>query len=168
MFELSWLSFSEHLLYQLFLFTPASISISQFCLFPTGSPLAMSSPSPSTTWLSDVSNLDYFTFLFVFKCIVVQLPLSAFSPHPSTPPQPNPPASPASTLPLGFVHVSFIVVSENPSPHYPLPTPLWLLLDCSNRPCFLSSLMPFNLLYEVLSNNALKYTSGHVMICTDY
>ena len=32
-----------------------------------------------------------------------------------SPPQPNPPPSPASTLPLGFVHVSFIVVPENPS-----------------------------------------------------
>ena len=63
--------------------------------------------------------------------IVIQLQLSAFYPHPSTPPQPNPPPSPASTLPLDFVHVSFIVVPENPSLHYPLPTPLWLLLDCS-------------------------------------
>ena len=35
-----------------------------------------------------------------------------------------------STLPLGFVHVSFIVVPENPFPNYPVPTPLWLLLDC--------------------------------------
>ena len=63
--------------------------------------------------------------------IIVQLPLSAFSPHPATPPQPKPPPSPASTLPLGFVHVSFIVVPENPSPNYTLPTPIWLLLDCS-------------------------------------
>ena len=49
------------------------------------------------------------------------------------PPQlhPNSPPSLASTLPLGFVHVSFIVVPENPSPHCPLPTPLWLLLHCS-------------------------------------
>ena len=46
--------------------------------------------------------------------IVVQLQLSAFFPHSSTPPQPNPPPSPASTLPLGFVYVSFIVVPENP------------------------------------------------------
>ena len=38
--------------------------------------------------------------------IVVQLQLSAFSPHPSTPPQPNPLPSPASILPLGFVYVS--------------------------------------------------------------
>ena len=63
--------------------------------------------------------------------VVVQLELSAFSPHLSTPPQPNPPPSPASTLSLCFVHVSFIVVPENPSPHYLLPTPLWLLLDYS-------------------------------------
>ena len=35
--------------------------------------------------------------------------MSAFSPHPSTPSQPNPPPSPTSTLPLDFVHVSFIV-----------------------------------------------------------
>ena len=69
-----------------------------------------------------------FTYFFIF--IVIQLQLSAFSPHPSTPPQPNPPPSPTSTLPLDFVHVSFIVVPVIPSPHYPLPTPLWVLLDC--------------------------------------
>ena len=40
----------------------------------------------------------------------MQLQLYAFSPHPSTPSQVNPPPSPLSTLPLGFVHVSFIVV----------------------------------------------------------
>ena len=42
--------------------------------------------------------------------IVVQLQLSAFSSHPSTPTPAKPTPSPASTLPLGFVHVSFIVV----------------------------------------------------------
>ena len=63
--------------------------------------------------------------------VVVQLELSAFSPHLSTPPQPNPPPCPASTLSLCFVHVSFIVVPENRSPYYLLPTPLWLLLDYS-------------------------------------
>ena len=52
-------------------------------------------------------------FLIYFIFIVVQLQLSAFSPHPSTPPQPNPPPSPASILPLGFVHVSFILVPKN-------------------------------------------------------
>ena len=48
------------------------------------------------------------TFLKIF--IVIQLQLYAFSPHPSTPPLLNPPPSPTSTLPLDFVHVSFIVV----------------------------------------------------------
>ena len=75
--------------------------------------------------------LFIYLFEFLNYFIVVQLQLSAFSPHPSAPPQPNPPPSPASTVPLGFVHVSFIVIPENPSPHYPLPRPLWLLLDCS-------------------------------------
>ena len=72
-------------------------------------------------------------FFFFFKkfLIVIQLQLSAFSPPPSTPSHLNPPPSHTSTLPLDFVHVSFIVVLENPSPHCPLPTPLWLLLDCS-------------------------------------
>ena len=65
----------------------------------------------------------YLFFLqFLSYFIVVQLPLSAFSPHLSTPPQPNPPPSPASTLPLDFGHVSFIVVPENPSPHCPFPS----------------------------------------------
>ena len=64
---------------------------------------------------------SFFSFLLFFKnyFIVVQLQLSAFSPHPSIPPQPNPPPSPASTLPLAFVHVSFIVVPENPLPTIP-------------------------------------------------
>ena len=43
----------------------------------------------------------------------------------------TPPPSPSSTLPLDFVHVSFIVAPIEPSPYYPLPTPLWLLLQCS-------------------------------------
>ena len=55
--------------------------------------------------------------------IVIQLQLGAFSPHPSTPPQPKLPPSPTSTLPLDLVHVSFIVVPVIPSPHCPLPTP---------------------------------------------
>ena len=71
----------------------------------------------------------YFSFFLIF--IVIQLQLSAFSPHPSTPPQLNPPPSPTSTLSLGFVHMSFIVVPVILSPHCPLPTPPWLLLDCS-------------------------------------
>ena len=56
-------------------------------------------------------------FLFLNYFIVVQLQLSAFSPHHC--PHPSQPTSLASTLPLGFVHVSFIVVPSNPFPHYP-------------------------------------------------
>ena len=86
------------------------------------------------------SSLSLFYFIFCMVkylitsfnfFIVIHLQLSAFSPHPSTPPQPVPPPSFASTLPLDLVHVSFIVVPVIPSPHCPLPTPLWLLLDCS-------------------------------------
>ena len=63
--------------------------------------------------------------LFNYSCLhFLPTPL----PHPS---QTHLPPSLASTLPLGFVYVSFIVVPENPSPHCPFPPPLWLLLDCS-------------------------------------
>ncbi|KAF6104248.1 hypothetical protein HJG60_011248 [Phyllostomus discolor] len=73
-----------------------------------------------------------FSYLFIIiYFIVVQLQLSAFSPDHSPLPQPNPPPSLAYALPLGFVHVSFIVVPVNPSPCCPLPPPLWLLSDCS-------------------------------------
>ena len=65
----------------------------------------------------------YFLFFYLNFFIVIQLQLCAFSPHPSTPPQLNPLPSPTSTLPLDFVHVSFIVVPVIPSPHCPLPTP---------------------------------------------
>ena len=58
-----------------------------------------------------------FLLLFNYSCLY----------FPSTPPQPNPPPSSASTLPLDFVHVSFIVAPVIPSPHCHLPTPLWLL-----------------------------------------
>ena len=44
-----------------------------------------------------------FIYLFFKKIfIVIQLQLYAFSPHPSTPPQVNPPPSPTSTLPPWF------------------------------------------------------------------
>ena len=56
---------------------------------------------------------SFFNFNFF---IVIQLQLCAFSPHPTTPPQLNPPPSPTSTVPLDFVHVSFIVVPVIPSP----------------------------------------------------
>ena len=70
-------------------------------------------------------------FIFYFYKFFIQLQLSVFSPHPSTPPQPVPPPSPTPTLPLDFIPVSSIVAPIDPSPHYPLPTPLWLLLHCS-------------------------------------
>ena len=65
-----------------------------------------------------------FGLLFKKNCCSITV-VCIFSPplHPT-------PAKPTSLL-LGFVHVSFIVVPENPFPYYPLPTPLWLLLDCS-------------------------------------
>ena len=81
----------------------------------------------STSYLQ-IGRIVFF-YLFIF--IVIQLQLSAFSPHPSSPFQPIPPPSPISTLPLYFVLVSFIVAPVNPSPYYALPTPLWLLLHCS-------------------------------------
>ena len=43
--------------------------------------------------------ISYYFFQFSNYFIVVQLQLSAFSPHPSTPPQLNPPPSLESTLP---------------------------------------------------------------------
>ena len=92
--------------------------------------VADSTTTPQTSNQINNPELDFIehkTFFF----IVIQLQLYAFSPPPSPPPHVNPPPSPLSTLPLGFVHVSFVVVPEKPSPHYTFPTPLWLLLDCS-------------------------------------
>ena len=64
-----------------------------------------------------------FVLLFNYSCVpFLPIPL----PHPIR----TPPPSPTSTLPLDFVHVPFIVVPVIPSPHCPLPTPPWLLLDC--------------------------------------
>ena len=85
--------------------------IKQFFWLNTGFPLA---------WSNHISDLPYQENSFFFNnyFIVVQLQLSAFSPHLSPPSHPNPPPSLASTLPLGFVHTSFIVVPENPSPHW--------------------------------------------------
>ena len=72
-------------------------------------------------------------FFLIF--IVIQLQLYAFSPHPSTPSQLNPPPSPTSTIPPDFVHVSFTIVPAIPSSHCPHPTPPWPLLDCSQPQC---------------------------------
>ena len=82
--------------------------------------------SYSKVWYFRTANFNWCaTRIFIFfplfkKNFVIQLQLSAFSPHPSTPPQTIPPPSHTSTLPLDFVHVSFIVVPVNPSPHCPL------------------------------------------------
>ena len=66
-------------------------------------------------------------FYFNFYCYSITV-VCLFSPS-LRPPQLNPPPYPTSTLPLGFFHVSFIVVPVIPSSHYP-PNPR-LLLDCS-------------------------------------
>ena len=60
-------------------------------------------------------------YFFNFYCYSVTV-VCLFSPslHPT---QLNPPPSPTSTLPLGFVHVSFIVVPVIPSSHCPPPPP---------------------------------------------
>ena len=90
----------------------------------------------SEIFLPMFSSRTFMVLRLIFKSfthpefIFIQLQLSAFSPHPSTPPQPVPPPSP-TTLPLDFVLVSFIVAPVDPPPHFPLPTPLWLLLHCS-------------------------------------
>ena len=94
----------------------------------------MDSCIPPASNITPAPGQSSHSFLKIFIFIVIQLQLSAFSPHPSTPPQPVPPPSPTSTLPLDFVLVSFIVAPVNPSPHYLLPTPLWLLLHCSYGP----------------------------------
>ena len=70
------------------------------------------------------------SFFLIFKNFYSVTIVCIFSPslHPTPA---HPPPSPTSTLPLDFVHVSFIVTPVDSSPHSPLPTPLWLLLHCS-------------------------------------
>ena len=63
-----------------------------------------------------------FYFLKLFYCCSITV-VCLFSPLVSTPPQPNPAPYPASTLPLGFVHVSYVVVPDNLSPITLLMTP---------------------------------------------
>ena len=79
-----------------------------------------------------------FLFLF-FKIILLLFNYSCLHllPHHFPQLQPSPPPSPIPQ-PLAFVHVSLIVVPENPSPfspHHPLPPPLGLLSDCSQFQC---------------------------------
>ena len=75
-------------------------------------------------------NLYFFHFL-KFYCSSTVVCLSP-PPLPLTPD--IPPSLPWFHTPLGFVHLSFIVVPENASPfspHYSFPSPLWLLFICS-------------------------------------
>ena len=93
------------------------------------------------------------SIVFYNYFIVVQLQLSTFSPHHSLPPRPNPPPSLASTLLLGFVHVSFIVVPENPlsplsPPHSPLVIVRLLLTS--------KSLVVFRLLFSFVAYVPVK------------
>ena len=87
---------------------------------------------PEGIWSCTMKNTDLFIYLYIFKLINLFLfsyNCLHFLPFP--PPHPVPPPSPTSTLPLDFVLVSFIVAPIDPSPHYPLPTSPWLLLQCS-------------------------------------
>ena len=59
----------------------------------------------------NVSFINFYCYSITLVCIFSQ------SLHPT-------PAEP-TTLSLDFVHVSFIVVRVVPSPHCPLPTPIW-------------------------------------------
>ena len=79
-------------------------------------------------------NTNYFIYLFIYCCSST---LVSICHPPLLQPQPSSPPSPDST-PLGFFHVFFIVVHENPSslsPHCPLPPPLWLQSVCSQFQC---------------------------------
>ena len=61
--------------------------------------------------------LFYFILFYfiLFYFIVVQVQLSAFPPHSSSPIKTIPTSLPGFWPTLGFVHVSFIPVPENPS-----------------------------------------------------
>ena len=141
-----------HLSVHLFTYPSIHPLLSSFYLFPihpcrsTSSRKAslissVSLDSPHFCWFLIVYNiqftiklyngLDFSFFFLIYLLNFIQLQLSAFSPLPSTPPQPIPPPSPTSTLPLDFVLVSFIVAPVDPSPHYPFPTPLCLMASFS-------------------------------------
>ena len=88
--------------------------------------------TPPTNRLAAMSS--FFVVFLKNYFIVIQVQLSTFTAHHSLPHPSHPHLPPLIPLPLGFVHVSFIVVPEIPSPlspHYPLPPALWLLSDCS-------------------------------------
>ena len=65
-------------------------------------------------------------FIYLFIFIVIQLELYAFSPHPSTPPQLNPPPSPTTSLPhLHPPHwfCPCVLYSSSCNPLFPLSPP---------------------------------------------
>ena len=72
-----------------------------------------------------IKSILYFLYHKLLYCCSITV-VCIFSP-----PLPNPPPSLASILPLGFVHVSFIVVPENPSPHSPLVSVRLFLISMS-------------------------------------
>ena len=68
--------------------------------------------------------LNLFLHFFLKKLFYCcSITVVSISPHQSPPPKPNPPPSGASTLPLGFVHVSFILVPEKLFPTIPSHLP---------------------------------------------
>ena len=76
---------------------------------------------------------------------------------PSLHPTSAEPPSPTSTLPLDFVHVSFIVVPVITSPHCPLSTPPCRLLDCSSRQCLWLYVVCFFLLLIMFELKVRSY-----------
>ena len=77
-----------------------------------------------------VSRQSHTYIFFKNYFVVVQLQLSAFTPHHSPLPQPNPPAFLASTPPW-FCPCVLYSCSCKPLPPLSPLTSLWLLSDCS-------------------------------------
>ena len=96
-------------------------------------------------YIQPIFHLRSVIFIFrnvitLFKIVLLLFKYSCLHLLPSTPPNPSHPHFPSLILPPSSfcVHVSFIVVPENPSlfpPHYPHPPPLWLLSVCSLFKC---------------------------------
>ena len=76
-------------------------------------------------WISSLQRAILFLKLFKYSCLHFPPTTLPHASHPHLPLLIPPP--------LGFVHVSFIVFPENPSPIS--PSPLWSLSVCSLFPC---------------------------------